>query len=143
MKPSHVTAFAPHFLNGLPTSFKHTILVCEKLAHREVVIKGVTAVGVVSANGELLINMEGFIKSLVDHGDGYQQNEVTLDKFVMGDKKGTNPPEKFENSDGSGRTKTPTGTALKDGSSSARQWRILGIQAKTADKTQLVEKVDV
>ncbi|CAB4301505.1 unnamed protein product [Prunus armeniaca] len=110
MKPSHVTAFARRFLNRLPTSFKHTIIVCEKLAPGEVVIKespddhkrvktlldeedptgshsqnakmtnllkGATAVGVVSANGELLINMEGFIKSLVDHGDDYQQDEVS------------------------------------------------------------------
>ncbi|KAI5346690.1 Hypothetical predicted protein [Prunus dulcis] len=105
MKPSRVTAFAQHFLNELPTSFKHTILVCEKLAPGKVVIKvspddhkrvktlldeedpmsslsrkakmtdllkGATAVGMISANDELLINMEGFIKSLVDHGDDYQ-----------------------------------------------------------------------
>ncbi|CAB4271067.1 unnamed protein product [Prunus armeniaca] len=110
MKYSHVTAFARHFLNELPTLFKHTILVCEKLALGEVVIKvspddhkrvkilldeedsvgslsgnakmtnllkGATTVGVVLANGELLINMEGFIKSLVDHGDDYQQDEVS------------------------------------------------------------------
>ncbi|CAL9013095.1 unnamed protein product, partial [Prunus brigantina] len=39
MKPSHVNAFARHFLNGLTTSFKQTIIVCEKLAPGEVVIK--------------------------------------------------------------------------------------------------------
>ncbi|CAL8137672.1 unnamed protein product [Prunus armeniaca] len=80
MKPSHVNAFARYFLNGLPTSFKQTIIVCEKLASGEVVIKGATAVGVVTANGELLINIGSFIKSLVDHG-GSKTMDITIDKM--------------------------------------------------------------
>ncbi|CAB4273822.1 unnamed protein product [Prunus armeniaca] len=113
MKPGHVNALARYFLNGLPTSFKQTIIVCEKLAPGEVVIKvslddykhvntllneedtvgslsrnakmmnflkGATTMGVVTANGELLINTGSFIISLVDHG-GSKTMDIAIDKM--------------------------------------------------------------
>ncbi|KAL6279722.1 hypothetical protein ACE6H2_016603 [Prunus campanulata] len=105
------------FFGRIPSSFKHTIIVREKLAPGEVVIKvgpddhkqvqtfldegdsadsiswkakmteflkGATAVGVVSANGELLINSEAFIKSLVDHGC-FKTMETAMNKLKFED----------------------------------------------------------